>query len=176
MKHMKIMTAVATVLFIFAFSAVAIPGSAAAQEKESKKLKQEPMSSAKSEKNQDIYRASKLVGKAVKNPEGESLGDINDIVIDPQDGRIAYAVLSFGGVLGVGDKLFAVPWKSFRVDTDNDVLVLNVDKDRLKKAPGFDKNNWPNLSDRSYEAKVYSYYGQRPYWKSKAKVSANSSR
>ena len=84
------------------------------------------------------------------NYKGEDLGKIEEIMIDLDRGRVAYAVLSFGGFFGVGDKLFAIPWQAFSVDTTKKQLILNADKERLEKAPGFDKNNWPDMGDLSF--------------------------
>jgi len=114
-------------------------------------------------------RASQLIGRKVENAQGEKLGKIEDIVLDESDGSIAYAVLSFGGFLGMGDKLFAIPFTSLEHKMDKDAdddapLVLNVDKEVLKKAPGFDKDHWPNTADRTWGAEIHQYYNQRPYW------------
>jgi sporulation protein YlmC with PRC-barrel domain len=94
----------------------------------------------------------------VRNPQGEDLGKIEDFMLDTESGRIEYAVLSFGGFLGMGDKLFAVPVQAFRVDTANEWFVLDTDKERLENAPGFDKNNWPSTADTSFTERVYSHY------------------
>lgn len=102
--------------------------------------------------------ASTLTGDSVKNLQGESLGDLKDIMIDTDNGTIAYGVLSFGGVLGMGEKLFAVPWDALQVDSANKQLVLNVDKERLKDAPGFDKDNWPNFADTRFATQIREYY------------------
>jgi sporulation protein YlmC with PRC-barrel domain len=102
--------------------------------------------------------ASTLTGDAVKNLKGESLGDLKDIMIDTDNGTIAYGVLSFGGVLGLGEKLFAVPWEAIKVDGENEELILNVDKEQLKDAPGFDKDNWPNFADTRFVTQVREYY------------------
>ena len=102
--------------------------------------------------------ASTLSGDAIKNPQGDSLGDLKDIMIDTSTGKVAYAVLSFGGVLGMGDKLFAVPWESLAVDGENKCLVLNVSKERLKDAPGFDKDHWPNFADQAFGDQLRGYY------------------
>ncbi|MBE1161832.1 PRC-barrel domain-containing protein [Dyella acidiphila] len=102
--------------------------------------------------------ASTLTGDAVKNLQGESLGDLKDIMIDTDTGTIAYGVLSFGGVLGMGDKLFAVPWDAIQVDGANKQLLLNVDKQRLKDAPGFDKDHWPNFADTQFISQIREYY------------------
>ncbi|MEO8957451.1 MAG: PRC-barrel domain-containing protein [Rudaea sp.] len=102
--------------------------------------------------------ATTLLGDEVKNPAGESLGHLKEIMLNTVAGEVSYAVLSFGGVLGMGDKLFAVPWKSLMVDHQNKSLVLNVSKDRLKDAPGFEKNNWPNFADPSFAKTLSGYY------------------
>ncbi len=85
-------------------------------------------------------------------------------MIDLDNGRIAYCVLSFGGFLGMGDKLFAVPWSALTLDTENKCFILNVDKERLNKAPGFDKDNWPYMTDADWGTRVYTFYNVKPYW------------
>jgi sporulation protein YlmC with PRC-barrel domain len=111
-----------------------------------------------------VLSASTLTGEKVVNMNNEDLGKIEDLMIDTESGRIAYAVLSFGGFLGLGDKLFAIPWSALRLDRDDKRLVLNVSKDLLEQAPGFDKNNWPNMSDPAWGAQIYGYYGYKPFW------------
>ncbi len=80
-----------------------------------------------------------------------------------RSGRVSYAVLSFGGFLGMGEKLFAVPWKALLLDTKKKRFVLNVERNRLKTAPGFDKAQWPNMADQSWAKEIHSYYGTQPY-------------
>jgi hypothetical protein len=92
------------------------------------------------------------------------LGEIQDIMLDVPSGRIAYAVLSFGGVLGIGDKLFAIPWSALILDADCGCFVLDIDKDELRNAPGFDKDHWPAMADPGWGNEVHSYYHRRPYW------------
>ena len=111
-----------------------------------------------------VLAADTLTGNKVVNRQEEDLGKIEHLMIDLENGRIAYAVLSFGGFLGMGDKLFAIPWSALAVDKDEKRFVLNVDKELLKLAPGFDKDKWPNMSDRTWGAGVYKYYGTNPYW------------
>ena len=111
-----------------------------------------------------VLSGSTLKGDKVVNYKGEDLGKIEEIMIDLDRGRIAYAVLSFGGFLGMGDKLFAIPWQAITVDTIKKQLVLNADKELLQKAPGFDKNNWPDMADLSLGSTLYGYYGYKPYW------------
>jgi sporulation protein YlmC with PRC-barrel domain len=111
-----------------------------------------------------VLSGSSLKGDRVVNYKGEDLGKIEEIMIDLDRGRVAYAVLSFGGFLGMGDKLFAIPWQAFSVDMTKKRLVLNADKALLEKAPGFDKNNWPDMADLSLGSTLYGYYGYKPYW------------
>ena len=106
-----------------------------------------------------LMGADTLMGNDVFNDQGEDLGDIKEIMLDVRAGRISYAVLSYGGVLGIGDKLFAVPWEALTLDTENKRFTLDVAKDRLEKAPGFDKDNWPNMSDQTWAKDVHDYYG-----------------
>jgi len=108
--------------------------------------------------------AAHLIGDPVVNPKGEDLGKIEDFVIDPTTARIDYAVLSFGGFLGMGDKLFAVPIEAMKLSPEEKRFILDVDKERLKNAPGFDKDHWPESTDRAFGTKVYNYYGYTPRW------------
>src|SRR5882672_12238322 len=104
-----------------------------------------------------VLSADTLAGDTVFNTAGENLGKIEDFMLDMESGRIRYAVLSFGGVLGIGNKLFAVPAESLTVDTSRKCLVLDVAKDRLQNAPGFDKDNWPNFADPTLGREIYGY-------------------
>jgi sporulation protein YlmC with PRC-barrel domain len=110
--------------------------------------------------------ASSLIGDNVKNPHGEDLGKIEEIMIDTDNGRVAYAVLSFGGFLGIGDKLFAIPWDALQVAPEEKAFVINIDKETLENAPGFDKDNWPQTppGDDDWLTSVYNYYDTTPYW------------
>jgi sporulation protein YlmC with PRC-barrel domain len=113
----------------------------------------------------DIVAAKKtVIGSSVVNAQNEDLGKIEDLVLDAGAGRIAYAVLSFGGFLGMGDKYFAIPWNAFRFDLSEKRAVLNLDKKLLENAPGFDKDNWPNLADSVWGTSIYKHYGYTPYW------------
>jgi sporulation protein YlmC with PRC-barrel domain len=116
-------------------------------------------------KGTNLPRASKLIGADVENAQGEDLGQIEDIVLDPKEGSVAYAVLSFGGFLGLGEKYFAIPWSALTAKAEeDDTLILNVDKEKLKNAPGFEKNSWPNMADRTWGKEIHSFYGVPPYW------------
>lgn len=104
-----------------------------------------------------------ILGNDVYNPGNEKLGHIKEIMLRISDGTVAYAVLSFGGILGMGDKLFVVPWEALKLDTKNERFVLNVEKDRLRTAPGFDKDEWPDMTDPVSVSKVRSFYfGENP--------------
>ena len=112
-----------------------------------------------------VVSASKIIGEGVINRQNENLGKIHELVIDAKEGRLAYAVLSFGGFMGMGNKLFALPWRAFEFATSQNKLILNVNKDKLKAAPGFDKDaKWPDFADRTWGKGIYDYYGFDPYW------------
>ncbi len=105
-----------------------------------------------------IISAGTLMGDSVRNSGGESLGKIEEIMIDVNNGKIAYAVLSFGGFLGIGDKLFAVPWGSLTLNSAAQEFVLDVDKEVLENAPGFDKDNWPDMADTSWHTEIHNHW------------------
>lgn len=111
-----------------------------------------------------VLAASTLAGDQVQNSAGEDLGKVDEIMIDIPAGKVAYAVLSFGGFLGMGNKLFAVPWSALKLDEDKKHFILDVDKKKLENAPGFDKDNWPDMADATWGAHIFSYYGAVPYW------------
>src|SRR6185369_1945095 len=111
-----------------------------------------------------VMAASVVAGYAIHNAAGEDLGKLYEIMIDVQSGRMAYAVLSFGGFLGMGGKLFAIPWNALALDAAGKRFVLHVDKKVLKQAPGFDKDDRPDMADPRWGASIHDYYGIRPYW------------
>jgi sporulation protein YlmC with PRC-barrel domain len=114
-----------------------------------------------------VTRAKDLIGVRVSNDDKENLGKIEDLAINPATGKIRYAVLSFGGFLGMGDKLFAVPWSNLTLVSEGetssgtqkqDHYVLHVEKSSLKNAPGFAKDNWPNFADSKWSVEVDKFY------------------
>ncbi|WP_157991464.1 PRC-barrel domain-containing protein [Caldimonas tepidiphila] len=105
-------------------------------------------------------RVSQLIGKEVRNPQGESLGQIQDLVIDVGNQRVHYAVLAFGGFLGMNEKLFAYPVRLFRQGADREQLVLNVNREQLREWPGFERNRWPNWNDEAYRNEVERFHGR----------------
>jgi sporulation protein YlmC with PRC-barrel domain len=108
--------------------------------------------------------ASTLDGDHVVDRNGNDCGKVESIMIDVQTGRVAYVVLSFGGLLGMGNKLFALPWSAVQVDEANKRFIVNLTKEQLELAPGFDKDNWPDLGDESYASGIYRHYNATPYW------------
>jgi sporulation protein YlmC with PRC-barrel domain len=108
-----------------------------------------------------LLSATSIVGDDVCNLKEENLGSIQDIMLDTHNGEIKYAVLSSGGFLGMGDRLFAIPWKALRLDKENKRFTLDIDVERLKKAPGFDEGEWPDMADSTWNSNIESYYNRR---------------
>jgi sporulation protein YlmC with PRC-barrel domain len=107
---------------------------------------------------EDVVKSDEVIGVAVKNSAKEDVGKIEEIVLDKVSGQTRYVVLSFGGLLGMGDKYFALPWKSISYSPEDAAFILSVSKERLEKAPGFDKNNWPNFADQTWARSIETYY------------------
>lgn len=111
-----------------------------------------------------LISAEKVDGTAVYNGAGERLGDVHDVMIDKQSGRVAYAILSFGGFLGIGEKYHPLPWNALKYDTELGGYVVNLTRDQLEGGPVFDDTDEPTWGDRDYEKRVHDYYGISPYW------------
>lgn len=109
-----------------------------------------------------LVKASELIGYSVKNRHGEELGVIEELVINPQDGRITYAALSVGGFLGMGDKLFAIPWEALTPMPKERTFTLDVNKEKLAETPGFDENNWPDMASHEWGTSVDNFHDQKP--------------
>jgi sporulation protein YlmC with PRC-barrel domain len=122
------------------------------------------MSNTTVEIHPNVLSTTAVIGDSVVNRTGETLGKIEELMLDLETGRVAYAVLSFGGFLGMGEKLFAIPFEALKLDASREHFTLDVNKDKLKNAPGFDKNHPPQASDRTWGAEVYKFYGYKPYW------------
>lgn len=106
-----------------------------------------------------ILSAGSLKGTKVVNAAGDDLGSIEEIMLYTDTGETAYPVLSFGGFLGLGDELFAVPCQALAVDTANERITLDVTREQLDNAPGFDEDNWPMSPDDTWLQDVHSHYG-----------------
>lgn len=112
-------------------------------------------------KYRHLLASGTLIGDKVVNQKNEDIGKIEELMISVEDGQVGYAVMSFGGVLGFGNKFFAVPWSTLRVDEEKKCFVINVDKEKLKNAPGFDKDHWPDMTPE-WSAELSSYYKFNP--------------
>ncbi|KAB2970240.1 PRC-barrel domain-containing protein [Zoogloea sp.] len=110
-----------------------------------------------------LMGADTLIGNDVYSHKAEMLGEVKEIMLDMRTGRIAYAVLSFGGFIGLGDKLFAIPWEALTLDTMNKRFMLDVDKEQLERAPGFDKDTWPDMANPEWAEGIRAYYGRPMY-------------
>jgi sporulation protein YlmC with PRC-barrel domain len=107
----------------------------------------------------ELMGAETLIGDHVHNLENEHLGEIKEIMLDMRTGKIAYAVMSSGGVFTLGEKLFAVPWSALTLDTVNHRMTLNLSKGRFDDAPGFDTDAWPDMADLQWSNQLHTYYG-----------------
>lgn len=116
------------------------------------------MQQSDSTKAQHLNRASKIIGANVQDPQGKKIGDIKDIVLDRNTGQVSYAVVSFGGVLGMGKKYVSIPWKAFQQGTARDTFVLNADSDTLAKAPSFESTRWPDMASSHWTTDVDKYW------------------
>lgn len=110
-----------------------------------------------------VLSASTLAGDKVKNLDGEDLGKIEEIMIDLQSGRIAYAVVAFGGGFMHSGKFLAIPWASLAVDQGDKKIILNVPKATLESAEGFDKDHWPDMADPAFQTRIFNHYGVAPW-------------
>ncbi len=111
----------------------------------------------------NIVRGKDIEDRSVRNTKGEDIGSIKDVMIDISGGCIVYAALSFGGTMGLGDKLFAIPWAALQYNAADDYFVLDLPGDRLEDAPGFDRDNWPTTAERKWLTGLYNHYGYTPY-------------
>jgi sporulation protein YlmC with PRC-barrel domain len=111
-----------------------------------------------------LIGADKVDGTAVYNTAGERLGDIHDLMIDKITGRVAYAIMSFGGFLGIGEKYHPLPWNTLKYDTEQGGYVVGLTREQLEGAPAYSEGDEPAWGDRAYEKQVHDYYGMPPYW------------
>lgn len=106
----------------------------------------------------EIVKSEDIIGKKVLSNNDEKIGKIEEIVLDKSSGQVRYVVLSCGGFLGLGENLYAIPWKSISYDPEEEGFKLMIDSEKLKSAPNFEKSNWPNFADPSFEQRINSYY------------------
>ncbi|HEY0490660.1 MAG TPA: PRC-barrel domain-containing protein [Telluria sp.] len=107
----------------------------------------------------ELMGAETLIGNHVHNLKNEHLGEIKEIMLDMRTGKVAYAVMSSGGVLSIGQKLFAVPWAALALDTVHKRFTMDVEKELIENAPGFDTDNWPDMADQKWISQIHGYYG-----------------
>jgi sporulation protein YlmC with PRC-barrel domain len=111
-----------------------------------------------------VMAASTLGSDRVLSVDGDEIGKAKEIMIDVQSGRIAYLVMSSGGFLGMGDKLLAIPWNALTLDANRKCFILALPAEQVQNAPGFDKDHWPSMADRTWASSVHQFYGREPYW------------
>jgi sporulation protein YlmC with PRC-barrel domain len=114
-----------------------------------------------------LVPAERVNGTSVYSPDGEKLGAVEDVAIDKLSGQVAYAILSFGGVLGMGERYYPIPWSLLSYDTDRHGYVIPCDKEKLEDAPSFDAQDisgWEDTHVRQSIFDHYAIYGARPYW------------
>jgi sporulation protein YlmC with PRC-barrel domain len=107
-----------------------------------------------------LMGANTLTGNDVFNHKFEGLGNIKEFMLNMKTGEVSYAVLSFGGILGIGEKLFAVPFKALELDTKNKRFILNIEKNKIQNAPGFDTEHWPNMADETWGDSIHDFYNK----------------
>ncbi|MEK6294353.1 MAG: PRC-barrel domain-containing protein [Paraburkholderia tropica] len=120
----------------------------------------------------EVMDAATLDGNKVITSDGEHVGKISNIMLDVRGGRIAYAVLSEGGFLGMGNTLHAIPWSALTLDTAEKCFRVDITAQRIKDDPGFDKDHWPSMADTTWGTQLHDYYGRRPYWSSDTTLAA----
>ncbi|RXE55267.1 hypothetical protein ABH15_10815 [Methanoculleus taiwanensis] len=113
-----------------------------------------------------ITRSKVITGKTVKNPDQKVLGTVHDLILDMESGRVAFLVLSTGGILGIGEKFIPVPWEAYSGMTGDDAITVDVTRETLESAPNYDRDAWEGIHDLGWLSRVYQYYGFRPYWES----------
>jgi len=111
-----------------------------------------------------LISADKVEGTPVKNSDGDKLGTIDKVMIDKRSGKVAYAVMSFGGFLGMGESRHPLPWHVLTYDTDLDGYVVDIDKDKLRNAPHFEPDEDVAWGNEAWHRRVHDYYGVQPYW------------
>ena len=111
-----------------------------------------------------VKAKDEVIGVDVMNNADEDLGCIKEVMLEKVEGQVRYVVLESGSILGLGGKLFAIPWNAIHFDAGKDCFRLNIDKEQLKDAPGFDKDHWPNMADQTYGKSLHQFYKTKPYW------------
>ncbi|MGF6966632.1 sporulation protein YlmC with PRC-barrel domain [Paraburkholderia sp. WC7.3g] len=116
----------------------------------------------------EVMAASTLDGNKAVSSDGAEIGKISDIMLDVRSGRVACAVLSEGGFLGMGSTLHAIPSSALTLDTDEKCFFVDITAAQIKNESGFDKDHWPSMADAQWGATVHQYYNRDPYWSAPA--------
>jgi PRC-barrel domain len=116
------------------------------------------------DENATVISASKVTGTSVYNTQGDQLGEIYDVMVDKRSGKIAYAIMSFGGFLGIGERYHPLPWPNLKYDTRQGGYVVGLTKEQLEGAPTFGATDAPAWGNRQYETSIHDYYKTNPYW------------
>jgi hypothetical protein len=124
----------------------------------------EPASKLDATETYDLIAADKVEGTSVYNPKGDKLGSVENIMIDKRSGKVAYAVMSFGGFLGIGDRHHPLPWSVLKYDTGQGGYVVNLDKKMLEGAPSYARGEPVNLSTSDWDRRLHSYYKVPPFY------------
>lgn len=164
----KLSSALVAMLALSVTAVTATAQDDAAEKRALKRAAQPGTTSALDSKTSAVtVRASQLIGMNIQNDQEESVGEIKDFVLDSRTGKVRYVAVTYGGFLGVGNKMFAVPFEAFQAkhdpddpdDPDDYVLVLNVTQSQLDGATGFDEDHWPNFADRTFTRELDKRYG-----------------
>jgi sporulation protein YlmC with PRC-barrel domain len=115
-------------------------------------------------KAHSLIASDRVEGTVVRRPDGSKLGSIERVMIDKLSGKVAYAVLSFGGFLGLGEKHVPIPWEQLQYDRGLEAYRVNLSDEEIKRAPSSASNEEFDWGDRSAEIEIHNYYGARPYW------------
>lgn len=145
--------------FGVALLAFTLLGSAAPSIGQSPAQTQKQASSA-SPREQQLYRGTRIIGSTVRDAKDKKIGDIKDLILDSRRGEVAYVVVNFGGVMGVGRKYHAIPWRALEASDNGRYYVLHADRETISQAPGFDKGNWPEMADQKWSAEIDRYWNR----------------
>ncbi len=118
------------------------------------------------------YQASRVIGAAVKNKEGDLFGEITDLMIDPQSGGVAFAVVSRGGVLGIPMRFVVVPFSALASTSEKRVYLLEMSQEKIAEAPSLNRYPWPDMADQAWGTETSRSYGQSPNWEESNKSTA----
>jgi hypothetical protein len=127
----------------------------------SKNDQESPMASATAHPNHQLISSEDVEGTNVYDMKGSKIGDIDHLMIDKVSGRVTYAVMSFGGFLGLGHSHYPIPWGTLKYDTKLDGFRTTITEQQLRDAPAFSDDS---SADRNWEKQTYDHYKVQPYW------------